>query len=160
MCDKAAHQYVANPDLLSIEWPSASSFYNFIESPGFAEFKVDLKPYATGPPELKLFETNTGVDELLQHQVLEILLIRPRDATKLGAIASLLEEVEAGVKQTHGAYMIHGASLNVAAREIVVFGAYHDELHFENKERQEFLSSIRQVSEVTQLVADVNRIPF
>lgn len=140
------------------EWPSPSSFFNFLASPSFAEFKTDLKPYIVSPPELKLYETNIGMEPLLKDLNVEVLMIRAKDTTDPEALFSLSEKVASGVKQTNGAYIIHGSSINPENKEILVFGAYNDKS--ESVEKREFVESMRKVSDLTQLVAEVTRTTF
>ena len=147
----------------ALEWPAASNFYKFIESPGFAQFKKDLKDFASGPPDLKLFETNSGVGALLEDLVLELLIINPKNKTEQ-ALNAFLEKIASDTRKTNGLYTIHGSSLNLEEKQILILGSYKSRSELDatvdSLSRKEFLEALLEVSDVTRLVADVQKIPF
>ncbi|KAI0834753.1 hypothetical protein F5Y06DRAFT_151208 [Hypoxylon sp. FL0890] len=150
--------------VLLIEWANASAFNEFIKSPGFESLKDALKPFVTGPSELNLFETNDGAHLLGAGPVLEILLVRPKNASSDEDVKSILKKVQSSLEKSNASTAIYGSTLNLPEKKIGILRGFASKAELEDAKntslRQEILTEIGDVAEVTQLVAEVKQIPF
>jgi hypothetical protein len=107
-----------------IEWPTAQHFTTFVASASFQEFAAQLKEFATGPPDLKLFDT----DDLSavfgsSHSVFEYLVIKPKDASEAN-VQALLQKLRSSLLQLGTTATSVGVSTNQETLEIAVVGVY------------------------------------
>ncbi|KAI0600748.1 hypothetical protein F4775DRAFT_545490 [Biscogniauxia sp. FL1348] len=150
-------------EVLVLEWPSPSAFHAFVKSAAYMNVQALLKPLATGPPELKLYEASDASKFFSSDSVLEILEIRPKPAVAQGdAVENILKKIRAAVEKSIDPKVVYGSTLNLDEKEVVVVRLFatQSELATEatGASRREFLASIGDLAEVTQLVSKVDRV--
>lgn len=79
-----------------------------------------IKPYATGPPQLNLFETNDG-SHLFSSGILEVLLISPKSAEDVRAI---LNKVQLSLDKANDSISVYGSSLNLPEKKIAIMRVF------------------------------------
>lgn len=84
------------------------------------------KGFVVGPPELKLFEANAGVQVLGHNTVLQILRIEPRHL-------STIEEIRTALDNFKGGKAVNGSSLNLDPREVVLVESFPNQAVSEKK---------------------------
>ncbi|KAI1138549.1 hypothetical protein F5Y05DRAFT_43299 [Hypoxylon sp. FL0543] len=150
--------------VIVLEWPYESAFGDFVKSPGYGTVGAALKPFATGPAELNLFETNDGSHVLGAGPVLEVLLGRFRNTTSDEDVKAVLSKIQSTVGKTNGPPAIYGSTLNLPEKKIGIIRGFTSKAELEGAKstssRQEILAEIGKLAEVTQLVAEVKPIPF
>ncbi|KAI1374710.1 hypothetical protein F4677DRAFT_424517 [Hypoxylon crocopeplum] len=150
-------------EVLLLEWPTASVFHEFIESSTFANFIEEIKPFAEGPPQLNLFETNAGLPLLNSRPVLEILLMSPRNTVSEANILAILDKAQVDVGRADESQALYGSSLNLPQKKIALLRT------FESREEQHaaksapshhgIMKELSSLAELTQLVAEIKQIP-
>ncbi|KAK6951705.1 hypothetical protein Daesc_006228 [Daldinia eschscholtzii] len=150
-------------EFISLEWPELSYFYKFVESPGYAEYKAAATPFASGPPDLNVFETNPGAHLFAGRPLLDILLIKPKNPSDEEA-QNILKKVQSTLEKLNDTEAVYGSSLNLPQKKITIVRAIADKAELDAAKnataRQEILKEIGDLAEVTQLVADVKVMPF
>ncbi|KAI5921780.1 hypothetical protein F4810DRAFT_712207 [Camillea tinctor] len=147
-------------EVLVLQWPSTSTFHEFVKSDGYFKFQSLLKPLATGPPTLKLYDANDVSQFFSSEPVLEVLEIQPKGDDAEGA----LQKIQAIAEKITDPKVVAGTTSNLDKKEFVIARLFEDKSELQTKAagatRRELLASISEVAEVTQLVAKVVRIPF
>ncbi|KAI1102523.1 hypothetical protein F4804DRAFT_262963 [Jackrogersella minutella] len=152
-------------EVLVLEWPQESTFYEFIKSPSFANFMGHLKPFVNGPPELDLFETNDGSPLFSARPVLEILIIRPKSASTDEDLQTILKKVQTSLEKSDDFEAVYGSSTNLPkkiATIVRVFASKEErEAAKSTSSRQEILNELSSLAEVTELVAEpIKQLPL
>ncbi|KAI1777237.1 hypothetical protein F4818DRAFT_341542 [Hypoxylon cercidicola] len=147
-------------ETLLLEWPTESSFHEFINSPAFANFKAAVKPYSTGPPQLSLFETNAGTHLFGTHTI-GLLLVSPKDESNVPAI---LEKIESGVEKAGDSGVVFGSSLNLPQKKIAIFRVFGSKEDLQDPKNVASMQAIRkdlgELADITQFVTDVKSVPM
>ncbi|KAI1464521.1 uncharacterized protein F4812DRAFT_462579 [Daldinia caldariorum] len=150
-------------EFLSIEWPEASYFYKFVQSASYEEYKAAATPFAAGPPDLNVFETNPGSHIFDGRPILDILLIKPKNPSDEEAEA-VLKKVQATLEKLNDTEGVYGSTVNLPEKKITVVRAIADKAELDAAKnasaREEIVKAIGDLAEVTQLVADVKVMPF
>lgn len=101
------------------------NFHRLVKSPGFTNFVTAIKPFIDGPPELRLFETNIGAQDLVKNPILEVLEVRPKVHGE--GIESLLGQIASQLEKMPNPLVLRGASLNLDETQIVILRGFADE---------------------------------
>jgi hypothetical protein len=105
------------------EWPAAEGFFDFAVSDEWKGSAKKAENFTTRPTELHLFETQPrGLEELRQFPLLAITLV-----SKPGSdLASVRDVVKQKFDQALGQHSIHGISLNLDEKEVVIVEGFAD----------------------------------
>ncbi|KAI1276397.1 hypothetical protein F5Y07DRAFT_399392 [Xylaria sp. FL0933] len=147
---------------LFLEWPAKEYFDKFITSPGYKDFGGKVKPYAAGPPNLKLFEVDdTSVSTLFgRDTVIEYLAIKPKDASE-ESCKNILQQVQSRLPQPGTAQVVAGSSVNLETREIALVNLYASDAELDaanaSEARKQLLADIAGAADVSSLVAEVKK---
>ncbi|KAI0884228.1 uncharacterized protein GGS22DRAFT_189359 [Annulohypoxylon maeteangense] len=149
-------------ELVILEWLSASDFTTFIESSAFVSYMEHMKPYADGPPELDLFETNIGSPLFGPREFLEIILVRPKNVTSLEDVETILKKVKSSLEEANDSETIYGASVNLSEQVATIIRTFasREEREAAKNSQQELLSEIGKLAVVTRLNAEVKQLPI
>ncbi|KAI1458933.1 hypothetical protein F4805DRAFT_107049 [Annulohypoxylon moriforme] len=149
-------------ELVILEWLSASDFTAFVQSQAFITYMGHMKPYADGPPEIDLFETNTGSPLFGSREFLEIILVRPKDSSNDEDVEDILEKVRSSLEKANDSETIYGASVNLPQRMATIIRAFESRKEREaaKQSQQELLSEVGKLADLTRLDAEVKTLPI
>ncbi|KAF2970511.1 hypothetical protein GQX73_g3029 [Xylaria multiplex] len=155
-------------DILLLQWPTFQHFKDFIASPDYHEFSSGVKEggYASGPPDLRLFDVADEPSSLFgSNTVIEYLTVRPKDISELG-VQSVLKKLQSELPKFGTSKVVVGSSLNLEPKQFALARVHHAILYTATGELdaakasttwQQLLADIGHTADVTSLVAHVKK---
>ncbi|TGJ80307.1 hypothetical protein E0Z10_g8455 [Xylaria hypoxylon] len=147
-------------EILILEWPSIQHFKDFVVSTSYKEFGAELKNFAYGPPELKLFDADKSLSIFGLDTVVEYLVIKPKDASE-ASVQNALHKLQSGLSQLGASKVAIGSSSNLDSQEIALVSSYASDAELDTAKasaaRQQLLADIAGTADVTSLVAHVKK---
>lgn len=108
------------PSLTSAEWQSESNFLDFVKSKEFGSFAASVKPYATVPAQLQVFETDQGPNAVLSSRLMEVFRVSINDSERASQAQHVWKFFTGALEsKVHGIESISGTSLNLEDKLLV-----------------------------------------
>ncbi|KAI0173539.1 hypothetical protein GGR52DRAFT_390318 [Hypoxylon sp. FL1284] len=148
-------------EIAILEWPAESNFHDFLQSEAFKSFQAVVKPLATGPPQMNLFQTNPAAP-VFGAKTLGVMMLTPKDPDN---VAALLDKIRAGLPKAEDfTKIVYGSSLNLPQKKVVVFRAFASKEEIQDPKNVASMRAIRSdllgLAEITQFIADVKELPL